>query len=235
MDGSKASREGNDGQRRLSAGQRERRRRILDATYSLLARHDYDAVSMKMIAETAGVAERTLFNIYTTKDALMATSARERAEGIIAEAWDSAVDQGIGFFLSLSQMLASRTLEAPELARALAPVLAQHADLVGLYDVYRRYVGRALQALVEQDAMDHEDIDVLTALFTMRMVSTVNMWACETIADDALETHMRLAVCQVLLPHVQGPLEEWAREEARRCVHILAMSTGKSQPDKNCS
>lgn len=211
------------GGKQLSVRQRERRQRILEATYSLLALHGYDAVSMKTIAEAAGVAERTLFNIYATKDALIATSARERTERIIEEAWERAAsDQGIGFFLSLSETLARRTLEAPEVARALAPVLVEHADLVGLNEIYRRYVGRALNALVNDGALDLRDVEVLTSLFTMRMVSSVTLWAGHAIADDLLEIHMRLAVCQVLLPHVQGPLRDWSREEARRCVSLLS-------------
>ena len=216
--------------RDLTARQRERRTRILDATYALLAEHGYDAVSMKMIAANAGVAERTLFNIYATKDALIATSARERTEGIIEEAWRSATDHGIGFFLSLSETLARRTLEAPEVARALAPVLIQHADLVGLHKVYERYVGRALDELVEQDALAPAEVDVLTALIAMRMVSAVTLWAANVIADANLETQMRLAVCQVLLPNVRGDLRDWSAKEARRCVGMLAREQGSAHP-----
>ena len=219
------------GGKRLSVRQRERRKRILDVTYALLAEHGYDSLSMKMIAETAGVAERTLFNIYSTKDALIATSARERTEDIIKEAWDSAPDHGIGFLLSLSETLARRTLEAPEVARALAPVLVQHADLVGLEEVYRSFVGSALETLADQGALDGGDVEVLTALFTMRMVSSVTCWASRTVEDNMLETHMRLAVCQILLPHVEPDLRDWAQSEARRCVALLSgRQMGKSSP-----
>ena len=208
--------------RSLTPRQRERRARILDAAYALLVRHGYDAMSTKMIASEAGVAERTLFNIYKTKDALIATAARERSEGFIEEAWSKAADHGIGFFLSLCETLSRRTLEAPEVARALAPVLVQQTDLVALHEVYRRYVGRALEELVDRDALDRAVIDVLNGLVTMRMVSAVTLWAGQAIADDALEAHMRLGVCEVLSPHVRGPLHDWSIEEARRCVDALA-------------
>lgn len=207
--------------RDLTPRQRERRARILDATYALLAEHGYDAVSMKMIAAAAGVAERTLFNIYATRDALIATSARERTEEIIDEAWSAAADHGIGFFLSLSETLSRRTLEAPEVARALAPVLVQHADLVGLHAVYERYVGRALDELAHRDALDPAEVPVLTALIAMRMVAAVTLWAANVIADAELEAQMRLAVCQVLLPHGRGDLGDWAMAEARRCATAL--------------
>ena len=216
--------------RSLTPRQRERRARILDAAYALLARHGYDAMSTKMIASHAGVAERTLFNIYKTKDALIAAAARERSEGFIEEAWSKASDQGIGFFLSLCETLSRRTLEAPEVARALAPVLVQQADLVALHEVYRRYVGRALEDLVDQDALNPAVIDVVNALVMMRMVSAVTLWAAQAIADETLEVHMRLGVCEVLLPHVRGPSHDWSLEEARRCVDVLAQRPGRTAP-----
>ncbi len=51
-------------QKPLSARQKERRQRILEATHGLLVREGYEGLSMKAIALEARVAERTLFNIY---------------------------------------------------------------------------------------------------------------------------------------------------------------------------
>lgn len=211
--------------RPLTDRQRERRAGILKATNALLVKHGYDAVSMRAIAQAAGVAERTLFNIYSSKDALVATCARERTEGIIHEAWEKADDPGIGFVLSLCETLSRRTLEQPDVARALAPVLVQHADTVGLQDVYHRYVGRALDELARKDWLEQGDIAMLTRLIGMRMVSAVALWAGRGIADDALETHMRLAICEVLLPHARHDLHAWSQVEARRCVAALAAET----------
>ena len=125
------------GTRRLSPRQSERRRKILTAAQAMLARHGYDGVSMRMIAEEAGVAERTLFNIHSGKAALIAASARERSDDIISEAWDTAPDPGTGFLLTMCATLARYTLADPDMARSYAPVLIQHADLIGLHEVYR--------------------------------------------------------------------------------------------------
>ena len=210
--------------RPLTPRQQERRTRILRVTNALLAQHGYDAVSMRAIAAAAGVAERTLFNIYINKDTLIATCARERTEDVINEAWVKAADPGIGFFLSLSETLSRRTLEQPDVARALAPVLIQHADIVGLHHVYRRYVGRALDELARQGLLEEDGIDTLTGLIGQRMVSAVTLWSGHGMIDDTLETQMRLAVCQVLLPHAHGNLRDWSHQEARRCVRRLAQA-----------
>lgn len=208
--------------RPLSAAQRKRRQGILDATNDLLARVGYEGLSMKAIAAQAGVAERTLFNIYSTKDALVAISARERTHDIVSEAWDLAPDRSLGFFRSLTRTLARRTLDAPDVARALAPVLTRHADLVDLDQVYDRFVGQTLRHLADGGQLDARHVAGLSRLIAMRMVSTVNLWAGGTIADRLLEAHMRLALAEVLLPHAADPLRAWAQSEASACFQQIS-------------
>ncbi|HUD30271.1 MAG TPA: TetR/AcrR family transcriptional regulator [Novosphingobium sp.] len=208
--------------RALTPRQRDRRERIQAATFSLLARHGGEALSMKMIAQAAGVAERTLFNIYGSKDGLFASSARERSEETIAEAHRDAAGGGMAFFRMLPRKLAGKTFAAPALARAFAPILVAHAGLVGLPEVYETYAGSALRDMRTAGLLVADDIALLSRLVCISMVGTIILWAKREIADDALETHLRLAICQVLLPHVEPPLAGELREEARS--HTRALS-----------
>ncbi len=67
-----------------SAAQRERRRRILDATLALASKGGYDAVQMRTVAEKADVAVGTLYRYFPSKVHLLVTAlAREleRVEG----------------------------------------------------------------------------------------------------------------------------------------------------------
>lgn len=207
--------------RPLTAAQRKRRHAIMRATNALLSNLGYEGLSMKAIAAEAGVAERTLFNIYATKDALVAVSARERTYDIVREASDKAPDRTIGFLRSLTRTLAQRTLDAPQVARALAPVLTQHADLVDLDQVYARFLGPTLKELAEQDQLEPGHVEGLGRLIAMRMAGTVNLWSGRTIADDKLEIHMRLSLAEVLLPHATGPLKKWAEDEANTCFKAI--------------
>src|SRR5712675_3492736 len=50
-----------------SAAQRERRKRILDATLALASKGGYDAVQMRTVAENADVALGTLYRYFPSK------------------------------------------------------------------------------------------------------------------------------------------------------------------------
>ncbi|NKY50268.1 cholesterol catabolism transcriptional regulator KstR [Nocardia vermiculata] len=61
-----------------SAAQRERRKRILDATLSLASKGGYDAVQMRAVADRADVAVGTLYRYFPSKvHLLVSTLARE--------------------------------------------------------------------------------------------------------------------------------------------------------------
>ena len=61
-----------------SAAQRERRKRILDATLALASKGGYDAVQMRTVAEQANVALGTLYRYFPSKIHLLVSSlARE--------------------------------------------------------------------------------------------------------------------------------------------------------------
>src|SRR6201997_4593550 len=61
-----------------SAAQRERRKRILDATLALASKGGYDAVQMRTVAERADVALGTLYRYFPSKIHLLVSAlARE--------------------------------------------------------------------------------------------------------------------------------------------------------------
>src|SRR5256885_15341107 len=61
-----------------TAAQRERRKRILDATIALASKGGYDAVQMRTVAERADVALGTLYRYFPSKIHLLVSSlARE--------------------------------------------------------------------------------------------------------------------------------------------------------------
>ena len=65
-----------------SAAQRERRRRILDATLALASKGGYDAVQMRTVAEKADVAVGTLYRYFPSKVHLLVTALARELERV---------------------------------------------------------------------------------------------------------------------------------------------------------
>ena len=63
-----------------SAAQRERRKRILDATLALASKGGYDAVQMRAVAERADVALGTLYRYFPSKIHLLVAALTEEFE-----------------------------------------------------------------------------------------------------------------------------------------------------------
>src|SRR5215472_8211035 len=63
-----------------SAAQRERRKRILDATLALASKGGYDAVQMRTVAERADVALGTLYRYFPSKIHLLVSALTEEFE-----------------------------------------------------------------------------------------------------------------------------------------------------------
>src|ERR687887_2745160 len=76
-----------------SAAQRERRKRILDATLALASKGGYDAVQMRTVAERADVALGTLYRYFPSKIHLL-VSALAREFGKAQERLDRAAIRG---------------------------------------------------------------------------------------------------------------------------------------------
>jgi len=68
-----------------SAAQRERRKRILDATLALASVGGYDAVQMRAVAERADVALGTLYRYFPSKIHLLVAALTEEMEQIQAK------------------------------------------------------------------------------------------------------------------------------------------------------
>lgn len=71
-----------------SAAQRDRRKRILDATYALASEGGFDAVQMRAVADSADVALGTLYRYFPSKIHLLVSALGrqfEQADGSLRE------------------------------------------------------------------------------------------------------------------------------------------------------
>lgn len=141
-----------------SAAQRDRRKRILDATYQLASEGGFDAVQMRAVADKADVALGTLYRYFPSKIHLLVSALGrqfEQAEALLREKpipGDTASDRVI-FVLKKT----TRGLQGdPHLTEALTRAF-MFADASVASEIHK--VGMLMTAMLTH-AMDPERTEV---------------------------------------------------------------------------
>lgn len=159
---------------------------------------------MRTIAAESGVAEKTLYNIFATKDRLIAVAAQERAIGVFELAVERSPEGGWATLFTFADCVAEVTLVAPNMARVLAPVLIDYPDLVGLEEVYEHRLSGTIAQLAEQGCITCTSPRLQARLLRIAIVSGVLFWAHHELKDDELSPYLDLCVCQLFLPIARG-------------------------------
>lgn len=157
---------------------------------------------MRSIAAASGTVEKTLFNIFGSKDCLLAMAAFERSASVFELASARAQEPGWYELTELCNAIAEVTLEAPEMARALAVPLLEHFELVGLDKLYNEHVGDALEVMVKDGQLDPAARkELLAHVVQLGVVASVIFWAKNELADGELAPFLHLRISETLLPH----------------------------------
>ena len=110
----------------LTAEQRDRRQRVIDAAFELGAERGYDAVQMRDVAATANVALATIYRYFSSKDHLLAAAMTEwtaRLQGRVAQSpprGDTAADKLVDVLHRACHALQRQPKLSMALVRALS-------------------------------------------------------------------------------------------------------------------
>ncbi|MGH2656555.1 MAG: TetR/AcrR family transcriptional regulator [Actinomycetota bacterium] len=139
---------------------RAAQRLVIDAAFELMLERGYSATTMTAIAEHAGVAERTVYNLFRSKTGLMLATLRDRALGgedqpLIADhahMWslDDPVEI-IEFAVETNHRVASRALSLFRVAYQAAAVEPEIADALAELEEFRyQHQGEVVDMLREK-------------------------------------------------------------------------------------
>ncbi|SMH43291.1 TetR/AcrR family transcriptional regulator [Mesorhizobium australicum] len=188
---------GSDGERTEAA--------IREAALKLIARHGYDAVSMRQLGEEVGVQAAALYRYFPTKEDLLFTLMRDHMVGLIAS-WDAArpaardplgglstfVRNHIGFHVARRHSTHVSNLEL----RSLSP--ARLTEVLRLRNSYEKELRRILREGAESGAFAIDDVE-LTAMAIIQMITGVIVWfrpderlSVEEVAETYHTMTMRL-------------------------------------------
>jgi len=142
----------------LTANQRERRTRILDATRELVTRHGYDGMVMRDVAARAEVSATTLYNLYNTKDELLLAALRERITDSATAAAAQSDRPGYEYLLALLRNVCRETRSTPAYVAAIAQTLFRASPGDPLTEVLlaglREDISQSLAAMTEHGELD---------------------------------------------------------------------------------
>ncbi|MGB3301587.1 cholesterol catabolism transcriptional regulator KstR [Gordonia sp. (in: high G+C Gram-positive bacteria)] len=185
-----------------SAAQRERRRRILDATLALASKGGYDAVQMRAVADKADVAVGTLYRYFPSKVHLLVTALARELEKVESRA-DRSVLQGDTPVERLSFVLSMITLamqKDPLLTEAMTRAF-MFADASATSEVNRvaGIIDRLLAgAMISQDpdavptAQDLAIARVISDVWMSNLVQWLTRRASATDVTNRMELTVKL-------------------------------------------
>ena len=192
-----------------SEAQRERRKRILDATYELAREGGFDAVQMRAVADKAEVALGTLYRYFPSKIHLLVTAlAREfeRADTAMSSnpvPGDTRADRVIHLLRSLTRGLQDDQHLTEALTRAL--MFADPSARPGIKGVGRRLV-RVQPRAVEPEAVDpgsggagptEEDAAIARVIADVWLAALM-AWVTGRSSAEETSAHMERAVRLIL-------------------------------------
>ena len=182
-----------------SAAQRDRRKRILDATIQLASQGGFDAVQMRAVAERADVALGTLYRYFPSKIHLLVSALQrefERTEHTLRDKpveGDTAADRVINALKRTTRGMQSD----PQLTEALTRAF-MFADASVAAEIHQ--VGMLLTTMVTRamhpeghDELTEDDVQIARVIGDV-WLSALMGWVTGRTPAEEVDTHIDTAV-----------------------------------------
>ena len=197
----------------------ERRQRILKETRKLLAEVGVEGFTIRTLCSRAGVAQRTLYNAFHSKDRIMALAIREAYEDVnsyiryrtSASTLEGIVDRLIS--------INSRNLRAINYTRAVTSIYFSPDAHPDIWRALRSMVDLNLNQWLgklekENNLQSWVNVQELAHNFANLEYATINDWAQGRISDDDYVPRLVGAFLSLAVGAIKG-------EELDRAVQML--------------
>ena len=180
--------------------------------------HGLVSWSMHSIAEEAGVAVKTLYNLFGSKDELVLKAGTQALSTLESSDAMADIEAGIPRLLAYVVATMEDFISAPKYADAVISTLAK-ADLeVQLADhhmgVVRRFAETSLKIAEQQGELrPGVDITRLATHISADQWGAVLLWVKGLLDVQALPDHVALSHYMVLMPHTTGPRHQAMEKE----------------------
>jgi len=146
----------------LTERQYRRREKILATARDLIAKHGYEGMTMRELAEKSNVTPKTLYHQFGSKEKLLRIAVEERFRHTYQAIGDHEVKKGIDKLFFIIEAVAESTRKNFAYARALAPVLSSRKSDPFATIRMETYRAAIKQIEAEGDFLDWVDVDVIS-------------------------------------------------------------------------
>jgi AcrR family transcriptional regulator len=191
----------------LTERQIRRREDILAATRELIAKRGYEGVTMRELAKASGVAPKTLYHQFESKEKLLRAAVEERFRRAYQKIDEADIARGIDRLFYIIETVGQTTEENMAYAKALGPILSSRRSkssevftLIRM-NTYRRAIE---QIDSESEFVDWVNVDLLSAI-VYRQVNPILMssWFLKTPSDITTMV-VKLDLCLILASVTTG-------------------------------
>ncbi len=203
--------------RKLSKNRLLRREKIMHRTLDLVAEHGYEGVTVDELAKASGVTKKTLYDIYGSKQAVVAQAVALRLDSLVENFGDELEGDGFARLMTIIWKTCHAVLETPELSRALAPRLVSSAEEFHLIAFFARLHRDAIAMMKRSRQLQPwVDIDFTAHSMMFDQIAVQNMWAGGNIEDDQYPGFARLSALRIVTPLARASVRKHLVEEIRK-------------------
>jgi TetR/AcrR family transcriptional regulator, cholesterol catabolism regulator len=192
-----------------SPRQQERQQRILTVVREQITAAGYDGINVRDVAAASGVALKTLYNLYGSKDELMLAAVAELLSDVQQLEHVAGAEPGIPRYLAHTEAVARQIVATPAYADTVARSLFQAGRDHRLVDVLLGNSVRLLkenlqQALTQGELIENLDMEATAQILAGHQWSVVLLWNKGLIALDAVPGAILRSSLLSLIPLCRG-------------------------------
>jgi len=193
----------------FSPRQQARRERILQAARDLIAEKGYDGLTMRDLASASDVSDKTLYNLFDSKDRLVMIAVADLLGEIARRVEAKSQQPGLEAVLLYSDSTMRQILETPAYAEAMARGLFQAEANTALVDVLlsanERFLRRELYAALQRkQLLADTDVAVTARMLAGHMWGILLLWNKGLLTLEELSSMATHSLCLSLAGIVRG-------------------------------
>ncbi len=191
----------------------ERGERILEVTREMLSEHGYHGVTMRAVAARAGVAKKTLYDRFNSKDELVLAALREVLAGVDARAHAAVGEGGIDAILAYGVAVSRQIVRSPKYAAAMGHALFQADPKDTLIDALvvgaaRRHEHALTQAQQKDEVPQGLDLARMGLQLSAQSWGVLLLWMKGLLPVRQVEREIKRAHLMMLMALTQGRRRE---------------------------